>query len=74
MAGWRDLLESVFATWVAGLGVELPFSPRALASLDGQRLPGHRDRAARRRRRGRGTHREALDALGVLIEQAERGR
>ena len=74
MGGWRTLLESVFTTWAAELDVELPFSPRVLASLTAnvfqgieiELLAGVTDEEA--------PHREALDALGALIEQAERGR
>jgi AcrR family transcriptional regulator len=72
MAGWRDLLESVFREWAAGLELELPLSPRVLASLvanifqgiEIELLAGVSERAA--------PHREALEALGALIEQAER--
>src|SRR5262245_29248859 len=32
-AHWRNLLETVFTDWVAALDVELPFSPRVLATL-----------------------------------------
>jgi AcrR family transcriptional regulator len=71
MAGWRDLLESVFHEWAAGLELELPLSPRVLASLvanvfqgiEIELLAGVPERAA--------PHREALEALGALIEQAE---
>jgi AcrR family transcriptional regulator len=71
MAGWRDLLESVFREWAAGLELELPLSPRVLASLvanvfqgiEIELLAGVPERAA--------PHREALEALGALIEQAE---
>jgi AcrR family transcriptional regulator len=70
-AGWRDLLESVFADWAAELGIEPPLPPRILASLvanifqgiEIELLAGVSEREAPRR--------EALEALGALIEQAE---
>ncbi|HEY7537696.1 MAG TPA: helix-turn-helix domain-containing protein [Gaiellaceae bacterium] len=72
MGGWRDLLESVYADWAGELGLELPFSPRVLAALTAnvfqgieiELLAGVDDEEA--------PHREALEALGSLIAQAER--
>ena len=75
MAGWRDLIESVFADWAAELGLELPVPPPVLASLianvfqgiEIELLAGVPEREA--------PHREALEALAALIEAAEaRGR
>jgi AcrR family transcriptional regulator len=71
-AGWTELIASVFEEWAAGLEVELPLSPRALASLvsnifhgiEVQLLAGVGDDVA--------PHREVLSALGDLIEQAEK--
>lgn len=71
MAAWRDLLASVFEEWAAGLELELPLSPRVLASLaanvfqgiETELLAGVSERDA--------PHREALEQLGALIEQAE---
>ena len=54
MGGWRTLLESVFATWAAELGVELPFSPRVLASLTANVFQGIEIELAGRRDRRRG--------------------
>ena len=71
MGGWRDLLESVFAAWAEELGVELPLSPARARHARRQRVPGHRDRAARRRPDEDAPHREVLDAIGALIERAE---
>lgn len=70
-AGWRSLLESVFAEWATDLKVELPLSPRALATLvanifqgiEIERLAGVTEKEA--------PHREVLDALGALIERGE---
>jgi AcrR family transcriptional regulator len=71
MADWRDLLESVFTDWVAGLELDLPLTPRALASLvanifqgiEIELLAGVSEREA--------PHREALAQVGAMIEQAE---
>jgi AcrR family transcriptional regulator len=70
--GWRDLLESVFEEWVTDLELDLPFSPKMLASLvvnvfqgiEIELLAGVSEREA--------PHREALAQLGALIERAER--
>lgn len=74
MGGWRELLESVFATWAEERELELPLSPRALATLvsnlfqgiEVERLAGVTERES--------PHREVLDALGALIERAEARR
>jgi hypothetical protein len=73
MGGWRTLLESVFTTWAADLGVELPFSPRVLASLTANIFQGIEIELLAGVTDEQAPHREALDALGALIEQAERG-
>jgi AcrR family transcriptional regulator len=72
MGGWRDLLETVFTAWVAELGVELPFSPRVLASLTANVFQGIEIELLAGVTEQEAPHREALDALGALIEQAER--
>jgi AcrR family transcriptional regulator len=74
MAGWRRLVESVCAAWAAELGLELPVSPRVLASLvanvfqgiEVELLAGVTEREA--------PHREALAAVGMLIARVEAGR
>jgi AcrR family transcriptional regulator len=71
MAGWRELVESVCGEWAAGLRLELPVSPRVLASLvanvfqgiEVELLAGVTEREA--------PHREALEAIGELIGRAE---
>jgi AcrR family transcriptional regulator len=71
MTGWRSLLESVYASWADEIGLELPLSPRAVATLmsnlfegiEIELLAGVPDEDA--------PHREVLDAIGVLIERAE---
>ena len=70
-AGWTELIASVFEEWAAGLEVELPLPPRALASLvsnifhgiEVQVLAGVGDDVA--------PHREVLATLGDLIAAAE---
>jgi AcrR family transcriptional regulator len=72
MQGWRDLLASVFTDWAAGHEIELPASPAILASLvanvfegiEIELLAGVSERDA--------PHREALEWIGSLIEQAEK--
>jgi AcrR family transcriptional regulator len=71
MDGWRSLLESVCAEWVAELELDLPLRPKAIASLianlfqgiEIELLAGVSDQEA--------PHREVLDAIGALIERAE---
>ncbi len=68
--GWHELLESVFATWIEDVGVELPITPQVAATLvshvflgiEVHRLGGFE-----------APHREVLDMLGALIERAEEG-
>jgi AcrR family transcriptional regulator len=67
---WRDLLESVFAAWIDEVGVELPISPRVMATLVANVFYGIEvDMLAGLHE----PHREVLDALGALIERAEAG-
>jgi AcrR family transcriptional regulator len=70
-AGWRDLLESVFADWAADQKVELPMSPRILASLVANVFQGIEIEMLAGVPEGDSPHREALEQLGALIEQAE---
>jgi AcrR family transcriptional regulator len=71
MAGWRNLLESVFEHWAADLEIDLPFSPRVLASLVANIFEGVEIELLAGVTEGEAPHREALEALGELIEQAE---
>ena len=75
MAGWRELLTEVVQAWSDERGVELPVSPRALATLvanaflgaETEMLAGVSERDA--------PHLEALESCAALIEWAEtRGR
>jgi AcrR family transcriptional regulator len=68
--GWRELLESVFAEWVEEVGVELPITPRVMATLVANIFYGMEvDLLAGLE----GPHREVLDTIGALIERAEQG-
>jgi AcrR family transcriptional regulator len=71
MAGWRDLLESVFAGWVAEHELELPLGPRALASLVANLFQGIEIELLAGVSEAEAPHREVLDALGAMIERAE---
>jgi AcrR family transcriptional regulator len=70
-SGWRDLLESVFATWAEDVGVELPMSPRAVATLVGNLFFGMEVELLAG---VEAPHREVLDAIGAMIERAEAGK
>jgi hypothetical protein len=72
MAGWRSLLESVFATWADDLGLELPISPRAVATLMSNLFEGIEIELLAGVPAQEAPHREVLEAIGVLIERAER--
>jgi len=71
MSGWRTLLQTVAAAWVATLDTEPLLSPKGLATLvtnvfqgiEVELLAGIGDADA--------PHREVLDALGALIERWE---
>jgi AcrR family transcriptional regulator len=71
MAGWRSLLESVFAAWSQDIGLELPISARAMATLIGNLFEGIEIELLAGVSPDQAPHREVLDAIGVLIERAE---
>jgi AcrR family transcriptional regulator len=71
VSGWRDLLESVFASWAAELEIELPMSPRAVATLVGNVFFGMEVELLAGIE---APHREVLDAIGTLIARAEAGK
>jgi AcrR family transcriptional regulator len=73
MGGWRDLLESVFEAWAGELKVELPLSPRVLASLVANVFQGIEIELLAGVTEEEAPHREALEGLGRLITQAEAG-
>jgi AcrR family transcriptional regulator len=70
-SGWRDLIESVFATWAQDVGVDLPMSPRAVATLVGSLFFGMEVELLAG---VEAPHREVLDAIGAMIDRAEAGR
>jgi AcrR family transcriptional regulator len=70
VSGWRELLEGVFAAWVDEVGVELPITPRVMATLVATIFYGIEvDLLAGLE----APHREVLEAIGALIERAEAG-
>ena len=70
VSGWRELLESVFAAWAEDVGLELPISPRVMATLVANVFYGIEvDLLAGLQ----APHREVLDSIGALIERAEAG-
>jgi AcrR family transcriptional regulator len=74
MAGWRSLLESVYATWAEEVGLDLPVSPRAIATLMANLFEGIEIELLAGVAPAEAPHREVLDAIGVLIDRAEAGR
>jgi AcrR family transcriptional regulator len=74
MAGWRELLASVFAAWAEELDIELPVRPRALATLVANVFQGIEIELLAGVSEEDAPHREVLDALGALIERAEAPR
>jgi AcrR family transcriptional regulator len=71
IGGWRSLLESVYASWADELGLELPLSPRAVATLMSNLFEGIEIELLAGVPEEDAPHREVLDAIGVLIERAE---
>jgi AcrR family transcriptional regulator len=71
MRGWRSLLESVFTSWAEGLDLELPISPRAVATLIGNLFEGIEIELLAGVPEQDAPHGEVLHAIGVLIERAE---
>jgi AcrR family transcriptional regulator len=71
MGGWRRLVESVFASWAQELDIELPLSPRALATLVSNLFEGIEIELLAGVPTEDAPHAEVLDAIGALIERAE---
>ena len=71
MGGWRALLESVYSARSQELGVELPLSARAVATLIGNLFEGIEIELLAGVPKEDAPHAEVLDAIGVLIERAE---
>src|SRR5919201_7060049 len=72
MAGWRALLESVAERWADEVGVELPLSARALATLVCNLFEGAEIEILAGVCEEEAPHLEATDALAALIERVER--
>jgi AcrR family transcriptional regulator len=71
-AGWRDLLTKTYADWADERGLDLPVPPRALATLTANVFQGIEIELLAGVDEDEAPHREVLDALGAIIEQAER--
>lgn len=71
---WRLLLEEVVAQWSASVGVELPMSPRAIATLVANTFQGAEVEILAGVSEDDAPHFEALDAVGDLIARLEGAR
>jgi AcrR family transcriptional regulator len=72
VAGWGDLLTMVAAEWTAEHRVDLPISPRALATLVGAAFLGAEAAILAGFTEDEAPHYEALESIAQLIEWAER--
>jgi AcrR family transcriptional regulator len=72
MAGWRELLESVADRWATERGLQLPLSPRALATLVANAFQGAEVEILAGVSEQQAPHIEALEACADLIEWFER--
>jgi AcrR family transcriptional regulator len=73
LAGWRDLLTEVAERWEEDHGIDLPISPRALATLVGNAFLGAEAEILAGVSENDAPHLEALESVAQLIEWAERG-
>jgi AcrR family transcriptional regulator len=71
MTGWRDLLTSVVASWAAEAGVELPMSPRALATLVANAFQGAEVELLAGVTEDEAPHFEAFEVVAGLIERLD---
>jgi AcrR family transcriptional regulator len=71
MSGWRELLETVTATWARERQITLPLTPRALATLVSNIFQGVEVELLAGVGEDEAPHREVLDAIGLLIQRAE---
>jgi AcrR family transcriptional regulator len=71
MGGWRTLLESVFRAWAEEHALELPMSPKGIATLVTNVFQGIEIEMLAGVTEEEAPHVEVLDALGALIERAE---
>lgn len=72
-AEWRLLLEHVVDQWAAKVGVELPMTPRAIATLVANAFQGAEVEILAGVPEEDAPHYEALEAVGTLIERLEAG-
>jgi AcrR family transcriptional regulator len=71
LAGWRDLLTEVATEWEQEHGLDLPISPRALATLVGNAFLGAEAEILAGVTEDEAPHLEALESCARLIEWAE---
>ena len=72
IAGWRDLLADVATQWEREHEIDLPISPRALATLVGNAFLGAEAEILAGVSEEDAPHLEALESCARLIEWAER--
>jgi AcrR family transcriptional regulator len=72
LLSWIDLLEHVAAEWAQEQAVELPLSPRELATLVGNAFLGAEAQILAGMSEGEVPNVEALEACARLIERVER--
>jgi AcrR family transcriptional regulator len=72
LAGWRDLLTGVAEQWAASFDLELPMSPRALATLVASTFLGAEAEMLAGVSEAEAPHLEALQRCADLIEWIER--
>ena len=70
--GWRALLTDVAEGWTKEHGIELPISPRALATLVGDAFLGAETEILAGVTEDVAPHHEALESVAALIEWVER--
>jgi AcrR family transcriptional regulator len=71
LAGWRDLLTEVATEWEREHALDLPISPRALATLVGNAFLGAEAEILAGVTEDEAPHLEALESCARLIEWAE---
>jgi AcrR family transcriptional regulator len=71
MSGWRDLLTKVVAEWATEAGVELPMSPRALATLVANAFQGAEVELLAGVTEDEAPHFEAFEVVAGLIERLD---
>jgi AcrR family transcriptional regulator len=72
IAGWRALLADVAAQWTAEHDLDLPVSPRALATLAANAFQGAEAEILAGFGEEEAPHHQALESIAALIDWAER--